>query len=239
MIEARHTRWAEWIFYPYLHWLIRRSFRRIAVLGPVPECSTDTNLFLLPNHSTWWDGFFVLLLNERIFKRKPYIMMLERQLRKYSFFRRICAYSIDPEKPKKIIESIHYTSTQLDESPGSRLVCYFPQGELLPWNARPLGYKKGLERVCDSITTPVTILPLAMRCEFQQDQKPSCYCLFGEPRHYSPGDHIASEQLESDETKLLEELLDRIASGETGEDIMAGSVSVNDRLDKMRGKYQQ
>ena len=115
MIRARHRLWADIIFQPYLTWLFKRNFHEIQVLGTPPKIPDDLPVLLLPNHSTWWDGFFVYLLNKKIFHRTAYLMMLEKQLSKYKFFTKIGAYSIEPEKRRSIIESLEYTVQLLNQ----------------------------------------------------------------------------------------------------------------------------
>ena len=150
MIQARHRLWADIIFQPYLTWLFKRNFHEIQLLGTPPEIPDDLPVLLLPNHSTWWDGFFVYLLNKKMFRRTAYLMMLESQLSKYKFFAKIGAYSIEPENRQGIIESLEYTVQLLNQEmplrrsrdPDHRdgvppLVSIFPQGQLLPWQTRP------------------------------------------------------------------------------------------------------
>jgi 1-acyl-sn-glycerol-3-phosphate acyltransferase len=95
MIQARHTKWAEWIFIPYISHLLSRSFYSVRLLGNMPETDKNLPLVLLPNHSTWWDGFFVHLLNRKIFEREIFLMMLKSQLEKFSFFSRLGAFGVE------------------------------------------------------------------------------------------------------------------------------------------------
>ena len=126
MIRAQHRLWADMIFQPYLTWLFKRNFHEIQLLGTLPKITDDLPVLLLPNHSTWWDGFFVYLLNKKIFRRTAYLMMLEKQLSKYKFFAKIGAYSIEPENRRSLIESLEYTVELLNQE--MPLVTVFPQG---------------------------------------------------------------------------------------------------------------
>ena len=112
------------------------------------------------------------------FRRTAYLMMLERQLSKYKFFTKIGAYSIEPESRGSVIESLEYTVALLNQE--MSLVSVFPQGQLLPWYTRPLGYKRGVEWILRKYGNPVTVLPLAIRAEFLGEQRPSVFFLFGE-----------------------------------------------------------
>jgi chlorobactene lauroyltransferase len=233
MIQARHARWAESIFAVYIDRLLRKHFHSITLLGTVPIYDSRYPLLILPNHSTWWDGFFIHLLNRRLFKRPLYLLMLEEQLRKYRFFSRLGAYSID-DSPRSIAETLRYTVDILQNTP-SPLLCIFPQGVLLPWHIRPLGYRRGVEHILHRLTTPVTILPLAIRCEFLGEQYPETYMLFGPPMLCTPNHTPTTRTLERTEEFLLNDIQERIITGESGRALLTGTRSTNRTLDKLRG----
>ena len=219
MIRAQHRLWADLIFQPYLTWLFKRNFHAIQLLGALPEIPNDLPLLLLPNHSTWWDGFFVYLLNKRIFRRTAYLMMLEEQLSKYWFFAKIGAYSIEPEHRRGIVESLAYTVELLDKN--MSLVSVFPQGELLPWHTRPLGYKRGVEWILQKYGKPVALLPLAIRTEFLGEKCPSVFFLFGDVNRFDGETFRGMDWLEKAETALLDDLTLRILRGEEGLNLLS------------------
>ena len=218
MIHAQHRLWADIIFQPYLTWLFKRNFHEIQLCGTLPEIPDDLPLLLLPNHSTWWDGFFVYLLNKRIFRRTAYLMMLERQLTKYKFFAKIGAYSIKPENRRGVIESLGYTVGLLSRE--MSLVAIFPQGELLPWHTRPLDYKRGVEWILQKYGKPVTVLPLAIRTEFLGEKRPNAFFLFGDVYSFDGGTFQGTDWLEKTETALLEDLALRILRQEEGQNLL-------------------
>ena len=218
MIRTQHRLWADIIFQPYLTWLFKRNFHEIRLLGTRPEVPNDLPLLLLPNHSTWWDGFFVYLLNKRIFHRTPYLMMLETQLSKYKFFRKIGAYSIEPENRHAVIESLEYTVELLEQK--MSLVAIFPQGQLLPWHTRPLGYKRGVEWILQKYGKPATVLPLAIRTEFLGEKRPSVFFLFGDVLMFDGRTFQGMDWLEKTETALLDDLALRILRQEEGQNLL-------------------
>lgn len=219
MIRAQHCFWADLIFHPYLTWLFKRHFHTIQLLGTLPEIPDDLPLLVLPNHSTWWDGFFVYLLNKRIFRRTAYLMMLEEQLSKYRFFAKIGAYSIEPGHRHGIIESLEYTVELLKEQ--MSLVSVFPQGELLPWHTRPLGYKRGVEWILQKYGKPAAVLPLAIRTEFLGERCPSVFFLFGDVNSFNAETFRGMDWLEKAETVLLDDLASRILRQEKGLDLIS------------------
>ena len=219
MIRAKHRLWADLIFQPYLTWLFKRHFHTIQLLGAPPEIPNDLPLLLLPNHSTWWDGFFVYLLNKRIFRRTAYLMMLEEQLSKYRFFAKIGAYSIEPGNRRGIVESLEYTLGLLNER--MSLVSVFPQGELLPWHTRPLGYKRGVEWILQRYGKPIAVLPLAIRAEFLGERLPSVFFLFGDVNRFDEETSCGMDWLEKAETVLLDDLALRILREEEGQNLLS------------------
>jgi 1-acyl-sn-glycerol-3-phosphate acyltransferase len=217
MISASHRGWAHAIFRRYLRYLVKKRFHALHVLGELPQIPQDTPILLLPNHSTWWDGFFPYLLNDAVWQREFFIMMLEHRLREFWFFRFVGAFSINQQSPKGIVESLDYTVSLLQ---GNRVVVLFPQGELAAWGKRPLGYNRGVERVlrkCTEAGKRVAIVPIGMRCEFLADEKPHVFLLCGTPLFTDlTTTPSTANELERIETALLEELDGRIIAGELG-----------------------
>ncbi len=228
MIPAKPQRWAHAIFRPYLRSLFQRRFHALHLLGDLPDVPHNTPILLLPNHSTWWDGFFPYLLNDAIWQREFYIMMLEERLREFWFFRFVGAFSIKQQSLKGIVEALDYTvnllRTESDEKQDDkRLVVMFPQGELAPWGKRPLGYNRGIERVlrkCRDQNIRAAIVPLAMRCEFLGDEKPHVFLCCGKPIFTDSVTLPSAVELEQIETVLLNDVEARIIAGERGREVL-------------------
>jgi hypothetical protein len=222
MIKAQHAAWADRIFYPYVRWLFQRHFHTIHLLGAAPETKPDLPLLLLPNHSTWWDGFFVYLLNKKIFRRKIYLMMLEDQLGRYKFFSRLGAYSINPQSISGVKNSLRYSIAFLNEKIMPKpLLCIFPQGELLPWGARPLIFKPGVEKILSGYGGKVNLLPLAIKTEFLNAQLPEAFFLFGGNIVANGNAFAGMKNLQDLTENLLDELSQRMRKREQGA-ILAG-----------------
>jgi len=235
MIEAQPARWAKFIFHHYVMRLMRRHFSGFHLLSALPQIEAQLPLLLLPNHSTWWDGFFIHFLNEIIFKRNAYLMMLESQLRKYRFFARVGAYGVNPEKPKSLLQSLDYT-VQLFRNPANApvLICIFPQGILLPWGKRPLAYRRGIEWILHKYERPVNMLPLAIRAEFLNEQRPEVFFRFGENSIVHSANYAGTDRLEATETELLADLNQQIIAGESGVNLLEGQASVNRLVDRFK-----
>jgi len=235
LITARHSKAAQALFHLYIMPAMQRQFHSVHLLGDEPAWPAHTPLIILPNHSTWWDGFVIYLLNIRLWRRQPWVMMLEEQLRKRPFFRRLGVFSIDPATPGGVRRSLCYTRELLSgEEAGGRMLCLFPQGELLPWDHRPLGYKPGLIWLLQRLESPVCLVQLGIRGEFLQQQRPQLFLEFSPPLEWSGGENTLREW-EQAHAALLERLSGRIAAGEEGRILLQGRRSVDARWQYWRG----
>ncbi len=233
MIQARRSNTAERVFEVYIRSLFRRHFHALTLLGTIPDVRSDLPILLLPNHSTWWDGFFVFALNRELFRRPLYVMMLEKQLLKYRFFTRLGAYSVRPGSPRSVAETLRYTLSVLGTQPAP-LVCIFPQGELLPPAIRPLGFQRGVEHIIARTTTPVTVVPLAIHCEFLGEQRPEAFFQCGMPFVCDAASTPSTESLEAAHHTLLDDLRRRITTGRSGRVLFKGGRSINTLVDSLR-----
>jgi 1-acyl-sn-glycerol-3-phosphate acyltransferase len=226
MITAHHKKWAHGLFRPYLFWLFRRHFYACHLLGDEPAIDPDAPVLLLPNHSSWWDGFFVYLLNHCLWQRRIDLMMLEEQLQLHRFFRFLGAFSIQPGDVRQVRPSLAYALEQL-QSPRAPLLVVFPQGELLPWGRRPLEYQPGVRWLWQRAPAPALILPLALKIECLAEQRPQAFFLLGKP---VPADARPSlEHICRQHEELLLELQQRIEAGERGRPLLLGKRSLHQR----------
>jgi 1-acyl-sn-glycerol-3-phosphate acyltransferase len=237
MITARHNPIAQVLFDRYIMRLMRRSFHAAHLIGDVPELKPDKPLLLMPNHNSWWDGFFIHLLNKHSYNRKIYIMMLEEQLRKYWFFRSVGAYSIDPGKPRSVIESLEYTSGIMKQEGGAALFCLFPQGELLPYGA-PLNYERGYKWIVKRSDGAAILLPLAMKVEQRIEQRPEVFFLFGNPIDVSSMHCPDPRFMVQMHTTLMATLDDAIRNGSPSRNILHGYSSLPTMYDSLQGKQK-
>jgi hypothetical protein len=230
MISAEHKKWADWIFHHYLNRLLKRHFFRIYLLNLVPDFDCQKPLLLLPNHSSWWDGFFIYLLNKKLLHRKIYLMMLEEQLKQNRFFRFLGAYSIKTDTFKKVRESLQYTLSLLNRKENPPLVCIFPQGELLPWYSRPILLKRGFKFILNNIKTEINLCFLGIRIEFLGEQRPEVFIEFSPVKKIIPAHPYSLLDFESEFNSLLSQVENKIVKGEKGQVIFQGNKSINEKF---------
>jgi len=168
IIKARH----HWFIYPffkfYATYKIWRHFNSVSI----SEGFTERGLpvLLLCNHVSWWDGFWVMYANLKVFHRKFHFMMLEEQLRKYSFFINTGGYSVK-KGSRSVIESINYTIELLTVN--KNLVMLFPQGKITSLYDQSFHFEKGVERILKVVNGKVQIIFLANLVDYLSKEKPS------------------------------------------------------------------
>jgi 1-acyl-sn-glycerol-3-phosphate acyltransferase len=188
MIKAKH----HWFLYPFFEWYgckeMKHCFSDILIEGDFHDRGLP--LLLIPNHFSWWDGFFASSLNQKVFHRKYHVMMQEKQLKKYLFFSRTGAFSIS-SNPKKIMESMNY-AIELLKHP-KNMVTFFPQGHFESVYQQPLHFKKGIVKLLKSLKNEIHVIFVANLIEYFESSKPKLFTYYKE-YFYSEISHYVIEK---------------------------------------------
>lgn len=144
MIKADHKKWADYIFKKYMIRLLKKNFSNFYLCNELPYFKDNESILFTPNHISWWDGFFMGFLNYKFFKKKFHIMMLERQLLKYNFFKKVGAYSIDPSNRNSVNETLSYTHNILTQD--NNMAVMYPQGRIIQQGDK-YSLKKGITHI--------------------------------------------------------------------------------------------
>jgi hypothetical protein len=169
MIKAEHKKWARQLFDLYIRRLLKKNFSSFYLLNEFPAVPLNSGLIITPNHFSWWDGFFIDFVCKKYLGRKIYLLMLEEQLQKYCFFKKVGAFSIRLNDPASIAATILY-SREVISNPENFLVIY-PQGELEPYDKRPLQIKEGLNSIIKKLPLETFILPFAFKIQHGNEMK--------------------------------------------------------------------
>ncbi|MFW5663564.1 MAG: lysophospholipid acyltransferase family protein [bacterium] len=189
MIEARHSQWFKRIFSLYLSFAFKRSFRRIETIGSFNDRRIP--LLVIANHISWWDGFWIFHLNQKLLSRKLYVMMLEEQLRQNRFFTKLGAFSIR-KNSRDMVKSLEYASGIL-QNPQSFLLLY-PQGAIHSQYDAPLNFQKGWGRILSRVKNPIQVLMVVHLLDYFSDPKPTLRQYIFSPEQT---EHFNCDQLES------------------------------------------
>lgn len=182
MIKAEHKKWADLIFGFYINKILRKDFSSFILLNEFPKIPDDAGLLIAPNHFSWWDGFFIYNLMKKMSSRKLHIMMLENQLERYWFFKKVGAFSINPSNPKSIYKSFLYSKEVLN-NPDNFLVIY-PQGEIEPFDKENYTIRKGIRNFVSGYKQKAVLLPITFKIHFDNERKPKVYLRFGKTLNF-------------------------------------------------------
>lgn len=219
----------------------RRGFRQVRAQGldrlrDAIDAEAGGTLFLA-NHSCWWDLFLAHIVNEAI-PVDGYGMMEHANLARFGFFRRIGAFSVDRADPKSVRASLQYASELLN---GSRTgVWLFPQGRIETNDVRPLVFQPGF-RALVRRTGRIRVVPVALRYEFWQDERPEALVRFGEPTWVDRAN--LPDLIPTWERRLADEL-DALKADSLAQDagrfasLFEGRRSVSDRYAAFRARFR-
>lgn len=182
MIKADHKRWARFVFSLYITGQLKKHFAHFYILNEVPEDNPSASVILCPNHFSWWDGFLIDFICRKFFPGKLFhIMMLEDQLKRYWFFQKLGAYSINPDNPRSIVSTINYTHLLTKKE--NSFIAIYPQGEYQPVDAAKITLREGLRKFIGTAPRGVRVIPIAFNFRHTDEKLPSVYCRFGTPLH--------------------------------------------------------
>ncbi len=186
IIKAKHNFIIHPIFKQFSRIMINRHFSQVEVIGDI-ELSNNHSILLLSNHTSWWDGFWHLYLNMKIFKKKYHFMMLEEQLKKHWYFNYTGGFSVN-KSSKSIVETIQYSAKLLSHP--NNLVLMFPQGKIESLHKRYIDFEKGVQKIIERTDrNRVQIVFLVNSIDYFINKKPILY-------------HYVTEYKESDTNYL-------------------------------------
>lgn len=236
MIEANKNIAIERMFDLYNKLIMKKQFSKIHLKGSDNIRKRNINLptIMFGNHSNWWDGFMAFYLSFSMWKTDQYLMMDIKQMRKYKFFRRIGAFSVNRESARESYESIMYAAELLKKK--DTMLWIYPQGEMLPNDKRPLKLQNGLAKLIE-MNADVNLFPVVLNYEFIMEQRPEVFINISESITV---DKKLTKQKKTDcFNKILTELLDEqkknIVNGklEGYIDVMRGKSSRNKIIDRI------
>ena len=161
MLSANKSRLFDQMFFHYhKKYLLERRFRYIGFTGELdPVLVQDRPVLYIMNHSSWWDGLLAYHAFRTLTSHDHYVMMEEKQLNKFTFFRKLGAFSINKESASDVRASLEYTIQLL--LAGKRVWMY-PQGKIMHQDLRPLSFQRGigvlLRRLPSAAVIPVTLV---------------------------------------------------------------------------------
>lgn len=204
-IPADESRWFTKFFAPFCRLLFRVGFRRVWICqlyDPTPGVKTIYYL----NHTSWWDGIIPLMLNHYRFHQQARALMEHKQMRRFPFFKKIGAFSVDLNKRRSAVASMRY-ALQSMERPSSSLFIY-PEGEIVPFSTSGLTFKRGIGFLWERLPE-VDFVPIAISVHTIRSPRPELHIRVGRPvkRPVSSSQDSDTEILANALQKELRELV--------------------------------
>lgn len=208
MLKANKNRLFEQIFTIYNRNLLKRRFHSFNISGLENlKLQSGKSLIIYANHSSWWDGLLIFEICRRA-SIDFYVMMEKKQLQDLPLFRRLGAFSVVRENPRKAIESINYAVNLLSGN-SSKTLLIFPQGEIQPNDLRPLKFFNGLTRIIEK-SNNCSVVPIAIRLEFGGEYKPEIFIKIGPVKNFPDKNSVDYKALTPTLSQNLTELLDEL-----------------------------
>lgn len=237
MIPASKNRIIEPVFDRLNRSMLKKHFSGLHCSGLEHVRALDRSLpiILFGNHSCWWDGLIEFFLSREVLDVDAYLMMEEKQMRRYRFFRWIGAFSVDRSSAREGVRSLRYAADLLTV-PG-RVLWIYPQGVMLPNDVRPLVFSSGVVRLLEMLPR-AQLIAIAHRYEFLKAQRPDAFVAFGPPRLVegcTSGKSLLPV-LQAELTALLDRMKAEIVEGrmEHYTTVLRGTISTNEGWDRAR-----
>ncbi|WP_461448980.1 1-acyl-sn-glycerol-3-phosphate acyltransferase [Mucilaginibacter sp.] len=167
MIYPKQNKIIFWCFKWYTNRLLGHAFDEIIF----DKISLDEkSILLIANHFSFWDSLILFWVNEKLFKKKAYVMVLEETMRKERFLKYGGAFSVG-KQPKEIIEALNFASNLLNE-PGN-LVLIYPQGKLYSNFVEQVRLKKGALHIIKQTKADFQLVFAATFVQYFKHKKPT------------------------------------------------------------------
>jgi 1-acyl-sn-glycerol-3-phosphate acyltransferase len=183
-------------------WRNARVRTRVAGLPAQPP--RDVPLLLAANHVSWWDPFTLREVQRALRPAAPFhTVMLESELARRPFFRRLGVVGLDPASPASLRGCIRQLRRLLDERPDAS-VCFFPQGRIWPSFKRPLAFRPGITLLARELA-PMIVLPVGLHVEPLNATRPTVLASAGPPIRVDS--HLDPAELETAVERELDAIL--------------------------------
>ncbi len=129
--------------------------------------------------------------------------MEDKQMKKYPFFSKIGAFSIDLSNPKSALRSLRFAKNSMERTNSSLYI--YPEGTLTPASESKPTFKKGLAWLYQNIDHEVDFVPVAFYAHTFTDSKPELYINVGSPIKLDKA--LSKDDLTSEFENAVHELL--------------------------------
>jgi Acyltransferase len=171
MIEPKKSRRFQRLLAHYLTYQLKKHFYRVWIDDHRESGKSPSGHLILANHSSWWDGLMVFYLNHYVVKEDSYAMMSQKGMEDFSFFRKIGAFSVNPDSPKDLVTSLKFAEKCLQEK---KTVWIFPQGKEEHLEKRPISFMSGPSFLSER-NPEIKVSLVTFYYTFRHDQRPELF----------------------------------------------------------------
>ncbi len=236
MLKARRDGFVKRLAIEKLGKSLRRYFAGIHVQGDLTALANDERPTLyFANHISSWDGTIANYISYTYLQQDSFIMALEQTMAPRTTWAGL--FSVNPLDRFSATQSLRYSIRLLQEVPRCGL-WIFPQGTLLPFHKRPLGFQQGVA-VIPSQVKRLRLVPVAFYYAIIRHSRPEAFVRFGEPVNLLADANISqrTKHLERCLVENLDKLSDDLANCTTQafKTILYGEPSLRESLMLLRG----
>lgn len=120
-------RWTNTLVERMMLRALHKQFRRVCWVGDLPDFPADQPIILYTNHHSFYDGYLIWLMAQRLLGRPVLTWMADWD--RFPFFGASGALPFPPDDPKRRAATLRHTARLFKEKPET-LLFYFPEGEL-------------------------------------------------------------------------------------------------------------
>ncbi|MGM0545743.1 MAG: lysophospholipid acyltransferase family protein [Bacteroidota bacterium] len=164
------------MFRTYTKLLFKWRFKKVWLKQEYSPCSHCKTVYFL-NHHSWWDGLIPLMLNEYRFQQQARAIMEDKQMKTYSLFKRIGAFSINRDDPRSAISSLRYAVKSFERDNASLFI--YPEGMITPAGSN-MNFEGGLAWLHDKLGD-VDFVPIGIYMHTIRYDKPELHLHVGRP----------------------------------------------------------
>ncbi|MBD3615571.1 MAG: 1-acyl-sn-glycerol-3-phosphate acyltransferase [Gracilimonas sp.] len=196
IIPADESSFFIWFFDHYTRWSLKRRFKQVWVKQEYQPAPQSKTIYFL-NHNLWWDGLIPLYLNRNFLHQNARALMEDKQMRQYTFFSKIGAFSIDLDNPKSSLSSLRYALESMKRDNASLFI--YPEGKITPASNSEPDFKQGLAWLYTNCKD-ADFVPIAIYSHFLRSSKPELYLSIGKSVNHnnSLGRNILTELFQRD-----------------------------------------
>lgn len=171
MIYPKHKRAWMLFFDIYNRFKMKFNFFQHRIIyDEMSFMHSHKSYLVVCNHTSWWDGFWVLRLNKLIFKKQFHVAMLESELRKNKFLSYNGAFSV-PSSLSELRSFFQLGKSILDNK--ENMLLFFPQGEFASLYDQDIHFKNGVWQLLNQSQENVEVVFVGNFIDYYSHQKPT------------------------------------------------------------------